>query len=386
MQSPETSELEQAPSSRSQKFKQRILGVNRLFLLTVVLPTTSAIIYYGFMASDVYISESRFVVRTPERQTASFLGSFLKGSGFSRSQDDSYTVQDFIQSRDALKALNDKLAIAATYGASSIDRISRFGGTNWRDKSFEALHLYYKKKIVTINNDSSSSITTLEIRSFSADQAARINEQLLEMSEQLVNKLNERGRQDMIRSAAQEVADADKKDKAASLALSAYRNKKAVFDPVKQSAIQLQRVSKLQDELIAATTELAQIRMITENNPQVPVLQKRVEILQKEIATETAKVAGNDQSFSGQASAYERLVLEQSFAEKQLATALAALEQARNEALRKQLYLERIVQPNKPDKAFEPRRFRAIFTTFAVGLICWGVLTMLIAGVREHHD
>ena len=44
---------------------------NRLFLLIVMLPTFVATIYYGLIAADVYISESRFVVRSPERQTAS---------------------------------------------------------------------------------------------------------------------------------------------------------------------------------------------------------------------------------------------------------------------------------------------------------------------------
>jgi capsular polysaccharide transport system permease protein len=65
---------------------------------------------------------------------------------------------------------------------------------------------------------------------------------------------------------------------------------------------------------------------------------------------------------------------------------MASLEQARNEAQRKQLYLERIVQPNKPDIAIEPQRIRSILTTFVVGLIAWGILSILVAGVREHHD
>ena len=37
---------------------------------------------------------------------------------------------------------------------------------------------------------------------------------------------------------------------AAALALAQYRNKGAVFDPERQSALQLQQVSKLQDELM----------------------------------------------------------------------------------------------------------------------------------------
>jgi len=40
---------------------------HRLFWLTVVLPTLIAGIYYGLIAADIYISEARFVVRSPER-------------------------------------------------------------------------------------------------------------------------------------------------------------------------------------------------------------------------------------------------------------------------------------------------------------------------------
>jgi capsular polysaccharide transport system permease protein len=63
-----------------------------------------------------------------------------------------------------------------------------------------------------------------------------------------------------------------------------------------------------------------------------------------------------------------------------------SLEQARNEAQRKQLYLERIVQPNLPDVATEPRRLRSFLAVVALGLVLWGILSMLIAGVREHQD
>jgi len=83
---------------------------------------------------------------------------------------------------------------------------------------------------------------------------------------------------------------------------------------------------------------------------------------------------------------FERLTLDKLFADRQLATAMTALETARSEALRKQLYLERLVQPNLPDKAIEPRRIRSIFAVFVFGMIGWGILSLLVASVREHVD
>lgn len=384
-------ELKNAASKWSQaietlkKLKKHLAHANRLFLFTVIVPTFLAIIYFGFIMSDVYISESRFVVRSPERQSSvGGLGGLLKGAGFSRSQDDTYTVHDFMLSRDALEKINERLPLVQSFGGKHIDLFSRFNGLGL-DDSFEELYRYYQNRI-KIELDTTSSISTLKVNAFNAEDVHRINTLLLEMSERLVNTLNERGRQDMIHFATEEVERAEKKVQSAGLALSEYRNKKTVFDPERQSALQLQLISKLQDELIATKTQLNQVRNFTPHNPQISALQQRAASLQTEIDTQMAKVAGPSSSFTNKSAEFDRLKLERLFADKQLATALVSLEQARNEAVRKQLYLERIVQPNKPDVAIEPRRLRAILATFILGLICWGILTILIAGVREHQS
>lgn len=371
-------------SSWSRTLKNRFSRVNRLFLVTVAVPTVLATVYFGLVASDVYISESRIVVRSPDKQATSGLGALLKGAGFSRAQDDSYTVRDYVLSRDALKEIDNSLAVGQAFSSNSVDRISRFGGLDF-DTSFEALHRYYQKK-VDVQQDSASSITTLIVRAYTAEDAQNINQKLLELSEGLVNRLNERGRQDLINSAATEVAAAEKKSKAAALALSAYRNAKGVVDPERQATVQLQQIAKLQDELIATTTQLAQLRTFTPQNPQISALQKRASTLQGEIDAETTRVTGGERSLANKAAEYQRLALEREFADKQLASALASLEQARNEAQRKQVYIERIAQPSLPDIALEPWRLRSILATFVMGLVAWGILSMLLAGVREHQD
>ena len=364
--------------------KKRLSRINRLFLLTVVVPTVLAGIYFGLIASDVYVSESRFVVRSPEKQMGSGLGALLKGAGFSRAQDDSYTVHDYVLSRDALKEINDKLGVGKAFSSSQVDLFSRFGGLDF-DLSFEALHRYYQKKVEMLQ-DSVSSISTLTVRAYTAQDAVGINQKLLELSEALVNRMNERGRQDLIRSAALEVSNAEAKARAAGLALSAYRTAKGVVDPERQATAQLQQIAKLQDELIATKTQLAQLKAFTPQNPQIPAMQLRAKTLQGEMDIETGKVTGSERSLSNKAADYQRLALEREFADKQLGSAMASLELARNEAQRKQVYIERIVQPSLPDLAMEPRRLRSILATFVLGLVAWGILSMLLAGVREHQD
>ena len=357
---------------------------NWIFFLTVALPTTIAIIYYGLIASDVYISESRFVVRSPQRQVQSGLSALLQGGGFARSQDDTYSVHDFVLSRDALMELDKALGVRRAYTSLEADFINRFPGLDW-DDSFEAFHRYYRKQ-VSIDYDTASSITILRVRAFTADASRNINDLLLKMGERLVNNLNDRSRQDLIKTAEKEVQTAEDKIKTAATALAGYRNTQTLFDPDRQSALQLQGVAKLQEELLATKAQLDQLTRVSPNNPQVPSLTSRVENLRKSIADETAKVAGANGSLTSKSAAFERFALDKLFAEKQLAAALASLESARSEALRKQLYLERLVQPNLPDKAVEPRRIRSVLMVFVLGLVSWGVLSLLVASIKEHTD
>lgn len=359
---------------------------NSIFLITVALPTLVACLYFGVIASDVYISEARFVVRNPQRQSVSGgLGSLLQGTGFARSQDDTYSVHDFIRSRDALRELDGKLNLRKTFSDAGIDFVNRFPALEWWDSSFEALHRHYLKH-VAIEYDTVSSISVLNVRAYTAEDAKKINEQLLEMGERLVNNMNTRSRQDLISVAEQEVRIAEERAKKAAATFSSFRTDRSVFDPDRQSAIQLQSVARLREELLAAESQLDQVRRVSPKNPQVGGLESRVQALRNAIAAENARVLGRDGGLSSKSPAFDRLALEKTFADRQVGSALSALDSARSEAARKQLYLERLVQPNQPDRWVEPRRLRSVLMVFLLGLIVWGVVSLVVASIREHAD
>jgi capsular polysaccharide transport system permease protein len=374
------------PAPTRPSLLRRVLNkLDALFIGLVLAPTALAAVYFGAIASDVYISESRFVVRSPQRPAQTGLGALLQGTVFSRSQDDTYSVHDYIKSRDALRELDAKLQLRAAYSDAAIDFASRFPGLERWDESFEALHRHYLKH-VAIEYDTVSSITTLKVRAFSAEQAQKINTQLLEMGERLVNNMNTRSRQDLIQVAEQEVKVAEQRAKDAAAALSQFRSGRGVFDPDRQGAIQLQGEARLREELLNAQTQLDQVRRVSPNNPQIGTLEARVAALKKAMADESARVLGSSGGLISKSPAFDRLVLEKGFADRQLAAALAALDNARSEAVRKQLYLERLVQPNLPDRWVEPRRLRAVLTVLVVGLLLWAVASLVLASVREHTE
>jgi capsular polysaccharide transport system permease protein len=357
--------------------------VDRLFLLTVVVPTALAVLYFGLFASDVYVSESRFVVRSPDKPATSGLGVLLKSAGFSNAGDEIFAAHEFVQSRDALKELNRDNAVARAFGNSNVSIFDRFNPLGLSG-SFEDLYKYFRGK-VTVDYATTSSITTLTVRAYSPQDAQKFNRQLLERSEELVNRLNTRGRSDLVQFATEEVVQAKMAAREAALSLARFRNARGIIDPEKQATLQLQMVSKLQDELIGARTQLQQLRAMAPENPQIPILEVRINSLSREIDEQLGLVAGSRRSLSATAAQYQRFELEREFADRRLAAAMNSLEEARNEARRKQAYVERIVQPSLPDEAQEPRRLRGIFAAFVLGLVAWAIISMLLAGIREHH-
>ena len=368
-------------------FVQRLL--QPLFLITVVIPTALAIVYYGLIASDVYISESRFVVRTPEKTTPSALGLILKGTGFSSGADEIYAAQSAVISRDALQslngggALNGRGTFEKAYSDPAISIADRFEPLG--HGSFEDLYKLFKKK-VTLEHDNAGGISVLTVHAYTPHEAFQFNEKLLEIAEAAVNRLNERGRADLIRFASKEVDESKIKAHTAARALAAFRQRTHIVDPDKQAAVELLMISKLQDELIATRTQIGAIEEVAPRNPQIAVLRTKARELQTEITNAGGDVAGNTGSLSAAAVEYQQLQMDDQVAQKQLVGALSSLDEARNEARRKQAYVERIVQPNLPDAPLEPRRWRGILSVLAIGIISYMAWSMLLAGMREHRD
>lgn len=355
-----------------------------LFFLTVLGPTFVAVLYFGFIASDVYVSESRYIVRTQGRQVPTGLASLLAGAGGADIGGSAMSaVAEFAVSRDAMSALNTSGRLTQAYTRPEIDAFNRLS-YGLGEPSSEDLHRYFTSR-VALSQESQSSITTLVVKAYRPEDARWINERLLQLGENLVNQLNERSRVDHVRYATEEVEAAKQQSREAASKLAEFRNRYGIIDPEQQAEVSLTMVSKLQDEVIQTKAQLSQLQNFAPRNPQIPVLRNRVVTFEREIEDELRKVAGGRSSLAAKSAEYTRLALEAEYSDKLLANALASLQNASNEARRQQAYVERIVQPNLPDEPTEPRRLRGILSVFVLGLAAWGVLGLLFSAMREHN-
>lgn len=361
------------------------------FLLLVVLPTIFFAIYlYGF-ASDQYVSEAKFVVRGPTQQSASGLSGLLASAGMSRTEDDTYAVQDYILSRDALQELVKQQDIKAVYGRPDADRFSRFPlvfgpmvGSDWyREDTFEQLFKYYLKH-TDVQMDTTTGVSDLTVKSFRAEDSQRIATALLAAGERLVNRMNEREHENALRDARNEVKLAEKRVQDVSSRIADFRNRESILDPNKQSVPMLAAITTQQARLSSMRLEISQLQSSSPNSPLLGSMRQRAQALQAQIDDAKSKITGTDSSLVPKIREFDMLTLEREFADKELGSAISSLEVARISADRQQKYLEAIVKPNAADYADYPRRAASLAVVFATLFGTYVMGALLVAGAREH--
>lgn len=356
----------------------------RWFLLAVVLPTLLAALYYGLIASDIYISESRFVIKSPDqkRGQTSTLANLVQTTGLSGGQEQTNEVLTYVRSRDALTALEKNVDIRSKFSTSRADVLSRFPQP-FSDGSFESLFKYYGKRVdARLDNETSTAL--IKVEAFTPKDAYLINQELLDLSEALVNRLNGRSQSKGVIEAQNQVELATRRARAARVALAQYRNAQALIDPSKQAVGVLEIANTLTAERAALGAQLDLMVRLTPNNPSIPALRNRIRAIGTQIASQDSRVVGNGNGIASKLGAYENLLVEQEFSTQSLNAANAALVQARAEAQRQQFYLERVVDPNLPDEPLLPTRFINVLVVFAATMCLYFIAWMFAVGILEH--
>ncbi len=356
-------------------------SLNIWFWALVGLPTLVAGVYYFALASDLYLSEVKFVVRGPAKTPTSAISAMLSSS--SSVSEDTFAVHEYLMSRDAVQRLDREDGLRSLLSRPEGDLITRFPGITFWRKDFEALYKAYSR-FVTVQVDASTGVSTLQIKAYRPEDAQRIAQSLLTFSEQLINTLNQRSRHDALAIFQREVDTTEQDIAKIQSQLTTYRIQQKMLDPKSAAAGPIELLAQMNAQLANSKGQLAEIIKNSPNSPHIPLIRTRIASLEKLIGDERAKVTGDSNSVATSLAEYERLDVQRLLSEKILASALASLEGARLEAQRQQLYLETIAQPNLADFPLYPKRTASFATVVVTCLLTYGIAWLLIASVREH--
>jgi capsular polysaccharide transport system permease protein len=374
-------DVEVRPRARG-RIRQLFRSVNIWFWAIVGLPTLVAGVYYFAIASDLYLSEAKFIVRSPKQVQTSSIGALIQSAGLARAVDDTAVIEDFIMSRDAVRRLEQRNDLRMVFSRPEGDFVTRFPGMLMRS-DFEALFRRYDH-FVSVETDHTSGVTALRIKAYRPEDAQAIAMALLNYAEQLVNELNERARQDTLGTARREVDRAQEQISEIQSQLTAYRVQQNMLDPKSASTGVLELIGQMNAAQAIARQQLGELLKNSPSSPQIPVVQARIASLDKLIAEERAKLTGETNSVVATLTEYERLALARELAEKALASAFTSLEAARIEAQHQQLYIETIAQPNLADYPLYPKRIVSFGMVLVSCLLAYGIAWLLVISAREH--
>ena len=363
------------------------------FFLLVILPSLLAGGYLYLVAAPQYVSEARFVVSSRGGGTdigaqiaglRGIAGAALGGFGGGAASSEATSIRDFLTSLDAVMRAQSHLDLVSLWQRPEADPIARL----WRSEP-ELLARYFNA-MVNVSLDPMTNVTTLRVRSFRPEDSKALAEELLHSAEALVNRLSERARNATLQIAHQEAEGAERRVQESRAALVRFREQERELDSAGavQSAVALR--GQFEGMLAQARAELTErLKFMQPDNPALQATRNRIEALERQITaersrhTEGASVSGEG-VLSRQLAAFERLMLEREFADRQLASATASLEAARVEAQRQQIFLSRIAEPNLAVYPLYPRKLTNLASIFIGLAIAYGIGWLLIIGMREH--
>ena len=330
--------------------------------------------YMIFIQTPMYISEAKFILRSRTSSASAVgLGQILSMAGYARAYDEGYTLSEFILSKEAISAVDDKLGLRSQYGDSSIDIFSRFSfiyGSGNDD------FVRYMRRNIKVLNDTQTGIVTLQVYAFDAKYAGEIVRTFLDLGDNFIRNLNAKANSDTIRLAQEEVASAEIRTSDARESIRIFRDSKDTLDPTKSSMMVSEVIQKLETELATTSSQISEIMKLGQNeSPKLSGLKSKSEALKKQIATEKARLSGSSSTNTTQIREYEYLVQLQEFAAKQLSSAYASLENARIEAMRQNIYIVPVESPTIPDRSDYPKFFKSfflvIFVVISMNIILW---------------
>lgn len=369
---------------RARRQRQR-RGILLSFIALVVLPTLAAALYYGFVATDQYVSEVKFALRSVERNGGHDSASVVSGvPNALAGNTDSFIIADYITTRQFVDEVQRKIDLRRIFSNPNADAWSRFDPA----APIEALVSHWRAMVMS-RYDLSTGILTVKVRAYTPEDSYRLAQTVIDGSERLANELTDRGRRDFVRFAETEVQKAEARLRGARDALGHFRRTEGTYDPVRVAMSNADLLAKLRSDLASLRAEASALSVSMQPNaPMIQTLTGRIKATEQQIRSVEAEGQRNGQGLGADMGSmvarYASLESEQTFAEKSYGMAMDALQAARGLADRQQIYLATFARPALAESAQFPNRPASIAVVAGFALLVWLTGLLLVLGIRDH--
>jgi len=352
------------------------------FWAVAAVALLSAVIYWGVMATDRYVSRAHIVLQTPEIvPTGLNVSSLLSGTSGSG---DLLLLKDHLESVRMLKTLQKRLDIRSHYSQPDIDVFSRLSD---KKVPIEKFHSYMQQRI-NILFDDYSSVLKIEVQAYTPEMAQKIVEALLEEGERHMNQMGQRLAAEQVEFIAKQAQELEARLFAAREAMLAYQNEHGLVAPTQTVEAIFETVSRLEAELaVQKARTAAQSSFQSASSPEIRRLKAETQSLEEQIEIEKEKMARQGGDALNEISAeYETLQMRAQFALELYSSALTTLETTRVEASRKLKQVSVLEFPTLPEYSVKPDRLYNVIVFAIFSILFASILQMVMAVIRDHRD
>ncbi|WND03175.1 hypothetical protein QGN29_02185 [Temperatibacter marinus] len=342
------------------------------------------LIYYGLYASHRYVPEAQVYVKSGKSMTMEGIPNLsLMAMGVSQASPDLYLLQSYMQSKDMLMIVEEKLNLRAHYTSDTVDFISRL--KPWSsDEDF----LAYFRDHLSLDVDAQSGIMFVRAEAYDPQYSVKLTELLILEGEKYINKVGQEIANEEVAFVAKEVDRAEAKLEQSKKDILDFQNNNSTLSPEEESLTQLKVIAELRSEVVQARAELKVSQsFLSDNTMEVASLMAKIDAIEEQInILEASATAEGQGSLGAQNSLFQTLKLRLEFATQVYSTTITALEQTRVEAYRKLKHVVRVQNPTTPDEAAYPRIFYNLMTILIVLSLLYGVFAIVIATIKEQRD
>lgn len=351
-----------------------VVALGSFFLLAVV--------YWGLIASDRYVSVAHLVVERAEVSGGGPLdvGALLGGGGGAR---DLYLLRDFLLSADMLEVLDRDLQLRAHYESREWDVFSRLSATASREDYLE----YYRARVHADINDMTG-ILELKVQAYTPGMANAVALAIVKEGEQYINAISQRMASEQVRFIEGQAAEMSKRAEEARRRVIEFQNANRLASPQAAMESLSAAISGMEREVSVLRAE--RIRMasyLSPTSPDIVQIDARIKALEVQVASDRARLAApGGNKLNAVTEAYASLQREAEFAVTLYRSALTALEKARVDVTRKLKYVAILQRPTMPEEAQYPRRMYNLLSFAIVMMLLAGIFRLIQTVIREHRD
>lgn len=366
--------------------------------MLVALPTALSAWYLYTRATDQYVSTLGFVVRSESAQTgADILGGMTGLSALTgTSSSDTDILYEYLQSQTLVTAVNAQMDLGTVWGTPyDIDPVFAYDPSG----TIEDLHRYWPR-MVRVAYDAGTGLITLNVHAFEAQAAQDITRLIEAESSRMINALMGIAHSDRLSHAKQELTLAEARLTAARQALTMFRARNNMVDPLQDLEGEIGIIHQLQaqlaEEMIALDMLRGQMkvggaqtsRRIQAADARITQGENRVTVIQNRITEERQKFGSRTEEgrdYAALTGEYERLAADRDMAQAAHMTTLAAFDMTRSEAQRQSRYLAAFTAPTRAQSATHPDRPVLVAMIFAALTLTWSVVTLAGYSLRDRY-